>query len=62
MLLDGLTGPLEVNGVKYNGVMTPFSDLSDKEVADLLTYLRGNLGNNGDAVTEQEVKAFRIKQ
>lgn len=61
-ILDGLTGPLEVNGVKYNGVMTPFNNLSDKEVADLLTFMRGSLGNNGDAVTEQEVKAFRIKQ
>ncbi len=62
VILKGITGPIEVNGVKYNGVMTPFNNLSDKEVADLLTYLRGNLGNNGDAVTEQEVKAFRIKQ
>jgi mono/diheme cytochrome c family protein len=41
-------------------VMPPFADsLSDQNVADLLTYVRANLGNRASAVTVAQVKAVR---
>ncbi len=58
---EGLTGEIEVNKMKYNGVMTSFTNLSDTETAQLLTYLRTNMGNKADAITEQEVKNERVK-
>ncbi|MEP2670323.1 MAG: cytochrome c [Cyclobacteriaceae bacterium] len=57
-VLEGANGPMTVNGVQYNGFMTGF-DLSDKEVSDVLNYIRNSWGNNGDAITPKEVKSAR---
>ena len=58
-ILGGGSGPITVNGLAFNGVMPPLGNLTDHEVADVLTYVRSHLGNNGDAVTDQEVAAVR---
>jgi mono/diheme cytochrome c family protein len=58
ILLKGLQG-VEIKGEQYANPMPAFDYLSDKEIADLLTYVRGNFKNNGDAVTEAEVKSVR---
>lgn len=55
----GRSGEIIVNGKKYNGVMTPQSQLSDAEVANVLTYVRNTWGNSADAVTPQEVARIR---
>jgi nitrite reductase (NO-forming) len=60
VLLHGLTGPVTVNGQKYDGVM-PKLDLSDADIASVLTYIRNSFGNSGDAITVDEVKAARAK-
>ncbi|MCD6023676.1 MAG: dissimilatory nitrite reductase (NO-forming), copper type apoprotein [Fibrobacteria bacterium] len=60
VLLQGLQGPITVNGEKYDGVM-PKLDLSDADVAGVLTYIRNSFGNAGDPVTVEEVKARRAK-
>ena len=58
--LDGLSGPIDVQGMIYGGVMPPWKAfLSDKEVADVLTYIRTSFGNDAEAVTEQEVALVR---
>jgi mono/diheme cytochrome c family protein len=60
IVLNGLTGEIEVNGVVYNGVMTPHKDLlNDQEVADVLTYVRSSFGNDAPAVTAEQVAAIR---
>lgn len=60
IVLHGLMGEIEVNGTKYNNVMTPWGgSLNDEEVANVLTYVRTSWGNTGDAVTAEEVKAVR---
>jgi nitrite reductase (NO-forming) len=59
LVLNGLSGPITVNGAQFNGVMPPFSNLTDHEVAEVLTYVRSNFGNSGDAVTDEEVAAVR---
>jgi len=58
ILLHGLSGPIKVNGVKYDGIM-PKLDLSDADIASSLTYIRNSFGNSGDVVTIDEVKARR---
>ena len=58
-ILHGITGEIKVNGVAYNGEMTPFEHLSDQEVSDVLNYVRNSWGNKGDAVRPEDVKAQR---
>jgi len=59
IILHGLSGPVTVNGASFNGVMPAFSNLTDHEVANVLTYIRANFGNEGDAITDEEVAAVR---
>ncbi len=58
-VLQGLTGEVVVNGKKFNGVMTPLNNLSDPEIANVLTYVRNNFGNAGDAVKSEDVRRLR---
>jgi mono/diheme cytochrome c family protein len=53
--LLGIRGPLEVNGVQYNGEM-PGLSLSDQEVADVLNYVRNSWGNVGEAILPSEIQ------
>lgn len=60
--LNGLLGPIEVNGKKYPGQvpMTPFAGLlNDTEVAAVLTYVRNSFGNKGAAISPEKVKQVR---
>jgi len=51
ILLHGIQGTLTVNGVAYNGAMPTFgSQLSDAEIAAVLTYVRGQWGNKAGPV------------
>lgn len=60
IVLHGFRGPIERNGVQINGQMASWKDqLSDQEIADVLTYVRSAFGNAGAAVTVDEVKALR---
>lgn len=62
IVLKGLMGPLEINGVKYAGQvpMTPYGGLlNDKEVAAVLTYVRNSFGNQAPAVSPEKVKQVR---
>ncbi len=56
--LKGLSGPITVNGTKYDSIM-PGLTLSDSQIADVLTYVRNSWGNSGDAVSEAKVKEVR---
>ena len=60
IVLNGLSGPIEVAGAQYNNVMVPWRDiLNDEEIAAVLTYVRSEWGNKGDPVPLEEVKAVR---
>ena len=54
-------GPIEVKGKKYPGQvpMTAFKQLSDDEVAAVLTYVRNSFGNNASMITPAKVKEVR---
>jgi nitrite reductase (NO-forming) len=55
-----LQGKVVVNGHEFNGVM-PAWNLSDEEIADVLTYVYNSWGNSGKDVTPEEVKAHRVR-
>ena len=61
IVLKGLTGEIEVNENTYHNVMAPHSELSDQQIADVLTYVRNSFGNKAKAITPAEVKAIRAK-
>jgi nitrite reductase (NO-forming)/hydroxylamine reductase len=59
--LFGLSGPITVNGVDYNGVMPSVGYLPDQDLADALTYVLNSWGNSGAAVSVAEVSALRVE-
>jgi glucose/arabinose dehydrogenase/mono/diheme cytochrome c family protein len=59
VVLNGLSDPIEINGEKYQNVMAPHSFLTDKQIADVLTFIRQTWGNQADPVTQEEVKKVR---
>jgi len=58
IVLKGKTGEITVNGKKYNSVMTA-QQLSDEEVANVLTYVYNSWGNNKTTVTPVMVSKRR---
>jgi nitrite reductase (NO-forming) len=61
IVLNGLTGPITVNGNTYDSVMPPMSQLNDDEVANILTYVMSSWGNNGPQITAKQVTEVRAK-
>lgn len=61
IILNGQSGEITVNGKKYNAIMNPMNYLSDREIADVLNYIRNSWGNKYPAVTPAQVKAERDK-
>ncbi|MGB5331104.1 MAG: cytochrome D1 domain-containing protein [Woeseiaceae bacterium] len=59
--LFGLSGPITVNGVEYNGVMPSMGYLPDEDLAAVLTYVFKSWGNDGAAVSAAEVAALRAE-
>jgi nitrite reductase (NO-forming) len=58
ILLNGRSGPITVNGKTFDSVM-PAIALNDDQIANVLTYVLNNFGNNGGQVTPSQVKAQR---
>jgi len=58
ILLNGLEG-VEVDGESYDNPMPPFQFLTDKELADVITYVRNHFGNKASAVKPEEVARAR---
>ena len=59
IILNGQTGEVIVNGKKYNAIMNSMNYLDDKEIADVLNYIRNSWGNKYPIVTPAQVKAQR---
>jgi len=58
--LNGLNGSLQVEGKDWNLNMAPMgANLSDADLAAVLTYIRTSWGNKAGAVTADDVKAVR---
>ncbi|HKS54832.1 MAG TPA: copper-containing nitrite reductase [Steroidobacteraceae bacterium] len=61
IVLNGLTGPVTVNGAQYNSVMPPMSQLNDDEVANILTYVLSSWDNKGPQITAKQVAEVRAR-
>lgn len=70
IVVYGMTGPVTVKGATYNGVPMPTVgkvagsayNLADDKLAAILTYIRHEWGNNGKAITAEQVAAVRGKE
>ena len=61
IVLKGLAERVELDGEYYNNKMLPHPELTDQQIADVLTYVRNSWTNKASAVTPAEVKATRAK-
>ena len=64
MVLNGIIGPVKVLGVEYNNpamqpLTTGVANMSDADIAAVITYIRNEWGNQGPAVSEDTVQRIR---
>jgi mono/diheme cytochrome c family protein len=65
MVLQGYTGPITINGKPFTSLaplMPSQATLSDKQIADALTFVRNSFGNKASAVSADEVAAIRASE
>ncbi len=60
IVIKGLKG-VELDGEFYSNAMAPHPEMTDQQIADVLTYIRNSWSNKASAVTAAEVKAVRAK-
>ena len=59
IIIDGLEGPIVVDGVDYDDLMPGWDTYTDQEIAAVLTYIRQSWGNDADPVDEALVADVR---
>jgi mono/diheme cytochrome c family protein len=60
IVLHGLQGAITVKGGAFNNAMTPFGEqLSDAEIAAVLSYERSSWGNSASKITAEQVASVR---
>ncbi len=59
IVLNGMSGTIEVNGESYNGQMPSYNFLSDEELSLILTYIRQNIGNDASNISVRDVRSVR---
>lgn len=59
IVVNGLSGPIVVNGRPYNGVMPAFGTLNDYNIAAMVTYERTSWGNDLGLVLPEAVREGR---
>jgi mono/diheme cytochrome c family protein len=62
IILKGFNEAVEINGDYYDNPMPAQPQLTDQQIADVLTYIRNSFGNKASIVTVAEVKAMRVKK
>lgn len=59
--LAGMNKPIDVQGKQYTTAMKAFDFLSDRQIADVLTYVRTSFRNRASPVSPALVKKVREK-
>lgn len=59
LMLHGHQGPMNVMGGAYNNAMPQWKQLSDEQIAAVLTYIRSDWGNNAPAIDPAFVAGIR---
>lgn len=63
LILNGIQGPITVNGQAFNNAMPPWGAvLQDEQIAAVVTYIRSEWGNKASAVTVEEVAKIRAAE
>jgi mono/diheme cytochrome c family protein len=56
VILNGLDQEeIEVNGETYNQTMPTFNYLTDQQISQVLTFVRGNLNNHSSPISVEEI-------
>lgn len=61
IVLQGYNEEVEINGEYFDNPMPAQPQLSNQEIADVLTFIRNSFGNKATAVTLADVKMVRSK-
>ncbi|HEU5165985.1 MAG TPA: c-type cytochrome [Chitinophagaceae bacterium] len=61
IILKGMDTHEEIDGETYSNVMAPHNQLTDQQIADVLTYIRNSFGNQAVTVTPGDVKYVRAR-
>jgi len=59
IVLHGFNEDVQINGNTYSNTMGPHDNLSDQQIADVLTYVRHSFSNKASAVKAIEVSKVR---
>jgi len=59
IVLNGVAGPIKVDGVEFQLEMPALATLSDQDIADVLTYARREWEHGADPVDPETVHAIR---
>lgn len=58
-VIEGVRGPIDVNGTQYNGVMPPMGYLNDQVIADLANFIEQEWGDKGKKLTAEDIAKLR---
>lgn len=61
IIMHGLAGPVKVGGRSFNLAMPPLPQLTDEDVAGVLTYIRREWEHNASPVDTKSVTAIRTQ-
>jgi mono/diheme cytochrome c family protein len=59
ILISGLKGPTEVDGVTYTQEMPAVKNITDEEIAEVLNYVRHSWGNKAASISARDVSKVR---
>jgi mono/diheme cytochrome c family protein len=60
-IVKGLNDRIEIDGEFYENAMPAAADLTDTQIADVLTFIRSSWSNKAGPVTALQVKQIRTK-
>ena len=58
-VLQGSVEKVLIDGQKYSNNMPAQKNLTDQQIADVLTYIRGSFGNKSLSISSTDVKLIR---
>jgi mono/diheme cytochrome c family protein len=60
-IVKGFADRVEIDGELYSNAMPAAADLTDQQIADVLTFIRSNWSNKAGPVTTLQIKQTRSK-
>ena len=60
-VLKGVSGRVKISGINYFGSMVSLGNLSNKQIADVMNYIRNSWGNKGGIVNPKDIVRLRKK-